>query len=67
MLVIVTVATTTTTKKEEQNKDMKKTNKIKCKQKTPNGKTKNKGVRSGTGRHHKDRQSNNEDCKRKKY
>jgi hypothetical protein len=65
MLVIVTVATTTTTKKEEQNKDMKKANKIKCKQKTPNGKTKSKGVQSGTGKNHKDRQSNKEDCKRK--
>jgi len=72
MLVIATVSTTTTTttttttKKEEQNKDMKKANKIKCKQKTPKGKTKSKGVQSGTGRNHKDRQSNKEDCRRKK-
>ena len=68
-LVIVTIATatTTTTKKEEQNKDIKKANKIKCKQKTPNGKTKSKGVQSGTGRNHKDRQSNKEDCTRKKF
>jgi len=67
MLVIVTVATTTTTiKKEEQNIDMKKANKIKCKQKTPNEKTTSKGVQLGTGRNHKDRQSNKEDCKRKK-
>ena len=64
MLVIVTVATTTTTttKREEQNKDMKKANKIKCKHKIPNGKTKSKGVQPGIGRNHKDRQWNKEDC-----
>jgi len=61
MLVIVTIATTTT-KREEENKHMKKANKIKCKQTTPNGKTKSKGVQSGNGRNHKDRQSNKEEC-----
>ena len=69
LLVIVTAATTaaatnTTTKKKNRT-DMKKANKIKCKQKTPNGKTNSKGVQSGIGRNHKDRQSNKEDCKRK--